>query len=121
MKAITTHDYSKYIGQTIFKYQFFQTYKMFVDQPLKVDNAVDYYINEDDVKQRQAYEMHCMMAGTYKAYNKQENQASDFFKRFVDERDIDFFVSSVSNHQMNEVEYFKYISLVEKDFPEKLI
>lgn len=120
MKAIPPQDYDKLKGQTIYKYQFFQTHEIVVDQ-LEDETAVSYYINEIDAKQRQAYEMHCMMAGTYKAHNRQENQASDFFKRFVDERDIDFFVDAVSNHQMNEEDYFKYISLVEKDFPEKLI
>ncbi len=121
MKAINPTDYNKYIGKTIFKYQFFQTYKIVVVEPLIDDNALDYYVEETEAKKRQAYEMHRMMAGTYKAHNKQEGQASHFFKRFIDEQDIDFFVSSVSNHQMNEKEYFNYIALVEKEFPEKLI
>lgn len=121
MKAIAPQNYHNYIGKTIFKYQFFQTYETIVVDQLETDSSIDYYVEETDAKQRQAYEMHCMMAGTYKAHNRQEGQASHFFKRFIDERDIDFFVDAVSNHQMNETEYFKYIALVEKEFPEKLI
>lgn len=121
MNVIHPIDYDKYISKHVFKYQFFQTYRIFVVEPLDLDDAVDYYETENEAKQRQAYEMHRMMSGTYKANNRIEGQKSHFFKRFVDERDVEFFVDAVSNHQMTEIEYYKYIRMVEKTYPEKLI
>jgi len=121
MKAIHPLDYDMYITKKIFKYQFFQTFEVFIAEPIAPDDSIDYYITEDLAKQRQAYELHRMMSGTYKGYNRQEGQISHFFKRFIDERDIEFFVSTVSKNQMNEEEYFKYLSQVEEEFPEKLI
>jgi len=121
MNEIKPIDYNKHLSTHIYKYMFFQTYYIFVAEPIIEEKATDYYLTEDDAKKRQALEIHRMMSGTYKASNRQEGQASHFFKKFIDEKDIEFFVDNITAHQMHEEEFFHYLEMVEKEFPEKLI
>lgn len=49
------------------------------------------------------------MAGSYHAPTAQERQTSEFFKRFIDEKDIEFFIDVITAHKIHEEEYHLYL------------
>ena len=121
MNEINFNELIYYEDKTIYKYQFFQIYEVDPMDILVETTAISYYPTISLAKQRQAYELYKLMSGTYKPKDAKEYVTSQFFERYVDEKDVEFCVIKVTNGQMDEYNYFKYINQLEKDFPEKLI
>jgi hypothetical protein len=80
-----------------------------------------FFTDEKDAKKQQAIDVHKMLNGGYNARTKREQSLQEYFQKFIDIHDLDFFISSVTNHQLHEEEYFKLLSLIATDFPELLI
>lgn len=135
---------SKHLDVVIYKYQIFQIKDIIIDSVS--GNSIDcnnpffniredkgkeitfmecafcsFYISKQDAKKRQALDIHRMLNNSFKANSNREKSMVDYFRKFIDERDLDFFISSVTNHQLYEDEYYKLLALIAKDFPEKLI
>jgi len=121
MNEIKFNDLTNYENKTIYKYQFFQIYEIDPQDVLEESKAISYYNNIDLAKQRQAFELFKLMSGTYKSKEAKEHMTAKFFQRFIDEKDVEFCVFKVSNGQMTEDSYFKYLNQLEKEFSEKLI
>jgi len=121
MYEIKFNELINYENKTVYKYQFFQIYEVDPQDILTESKAISYYPNSDLAKQRQSFELFKLMSGTYKSKDAREYMTAKFFERFVDEKDVEFCVSKVTNGQMSEYSYFKYLNQLEKDFPEKLI
>lgn len=80
-----------------------------------------FYPTELDAKKKQALDLHRMLNNSYKGHTQKEKDVSDYFRRFIDEHDLDFFISSVTNHQLYEEEYYKLLSLIAETHPEYII
>lgn len=121
MHEIKYNNLKDYQYVSIFKYQFFQIQEVDPTTILTENKAISFYTTIELAKQRQVYELHKLMTGTYKSKDAKEHAASKSFSRFVDDKDVDFFVCTITKGQMYEKEYFEYINQVEEEFPEKLI
>jgi len=121
MNEISYNNLNNYSDKTVYKYQFFQVHEVDPNDILEETKAISYYPTIELAKQRQAYELYRLMAGTYKSRDAKEYVTSQFFERYVDEKDVEFCVYKVTNGQMDETTYFKHLNQLEKDFPEKLI
>jgi hypothetical protein len=80
-----------------------------------------FFLYEIDAKKKQALDLHKMLQGSFKSKFHREQSMQDYFRRFIDERDLDFFISSVTNHQLHEEEYYHLLSLIAEEYPELLI
>lgn len=138
----------RHMNKTIYKYQVFQVSNVIIDgfdgfdgkeydceNPLihirELNNGKQlsfmecnyctFYETELDAKKRQAIDIHKMLNNSYRSEWEREQSLQTYFRKFIDERDLDFFISSVTNHQLHEEEYYQLLSLIAKDYPELLI
>ena len=134
---------SNHLDIVIYKYQIFQIKDIIIEsdgKSIDCDNPFfnvrqdkgkeitftecvfcTFYKTKQDAQKRQALDIHRILNNSFKANSNREKSMVDYFRKFIDERDLDFFISSVTNHQLYEDEYYKLLSLIAQDFPEKLI
>jgi len=84
-------------------------------------NYCTFFLAELDAKKRQALDLHKMLQGSFRSEFHREQTAQEYFRRFIDENDLEFFISSVTNHQLHEEEYYQLLSLISEEYPELLI
>lgn len=80
-----------------------------------------FYNNFESAKIRQVLDVHRLLNNTYTAKDSRETFLIEYYRTFMDVRDLEFFITSVTKSQLTEEEYWEYIRLIAIDYPEKVI
>ncbi len=142
MREIDPANLRDYIDRKIYKYDTFcveeieldaiHGYVEFNDTVVvrinNKDTLVDLHLAEiilfetlEDAKTKQVLDIYNLYKGRYKIPDGHTSGAVEYYKRFIDESDFEFFLLTATNYQMREEEFLKIITQIFEKHPEYLI
>jgi hypothetical protein len=141
---IPCNELENHFDKTIYRYQIFQITDIIIDsvngRSYECDNPLfsiresggkqlsmmdcsycTFFLDLAEAKKKQALDIHKILNNSFRSEFEREQSLQKYFQKFIDERDLEFFIASVTNHQLHEEEYFQLLSLIAVDYPELLI
>ncbi len=92
------------------------------------DAIVDLHLSEiklfetlDDAQTKQALDVYNLYKGRYRVEGRKSSGAVEYYKRFIDESDFEFFLQATTNYQLTEENYTKILKKIFEKNPEYLI
>lgn len=142
MRTIDPYKLRDYIDKRIYKYDTLSIEPMELDAVVGYveyndtvvvrvndrDEIVDIHLPEviffetlDDAQTKQALDVYNLYKGRYQIEDKKATGAIEYYKRFIDEADFEFFLQTATNYQLTEEEYNSIIKKIFEKNPEYLI
>lgn len=142
MHEIDPYKLRDYIDRKIYKYDTFLIEEIELDDVIgyvefndtvlvrinNKDNEVDLHLSEvtlfetlDDAQTKQVLDIYNLYKGRYQIEAKKTSGAVEYYKRFIDEADFEFYLQTATNYQLSEAEYQKIINRIFEKNPEYLI
>lgn len=84
-------------------------------------NCCTFFLSKDDAKKKQTLDIHKMLQGSFKSNCHREQSIQEYFREFIDQTDFDFFISSITNQQLHENEYYELLNKIFEHYPELII
>lgn len=138
MNNIIFETLDDYIGNKIYKYRLFQIQEIVIESydslgiiTLAQENKyrkTEIEFNQcllfekyDDAKIWQALEIHKILNDSYKTVSDKDKSFIEYFRMYIDYRDLEFFITAVTNSQLNEKQYWDLMNHIINEYPEKVI
>lgn len=142
MQTIDPHKLRDYIDRKIYKYDTFLIEEVELDDVIgyvefndtvlvrinNKGNDIDIHLSEvtffetlEDAQTKQVLDIYNLYKGRYQIEAKKASGAIEYYKRFIDEADFEFYLQTATNYQLTEAEYQKIINRIFEKNPEYLI